>query len=87
MRYRLIDNSLNNVNDILNTVLINRGISNPEAYMHIDDTCIDDYNNLDNIENNDIIITTPDMLETISKKYPDIAFRKINIDLYLYYSV
>lgn len=50
MRYRLIDNSLNNVNDILNTVLINRGISNPEAYMHIDDTCIDDYNNLDNID-------------------------------------
>lgn len=50
MRYRLIDNSLNNVNDILNTVLINRGISNPEAYMHLDDTCIDDYNNLDNID-------------------------------------
>lgn len=50
MRYRLIDNSLNNVNDILNTVLINRGISNPEAYMHIDDTYIDDYNNLDNID-------------------------------------
>ena len=47
MRYRLIDNSLNNVNDILNTVLINRGISNPEAYMHIDDTCIDDYDNID----------------------------------------
>lgn len=50
MRYRLIDNSLNNVNDILNTVLINRGISNPEAYMRIDDTCIEDYNNLDNID-------------------------------------
>ena len=39
-------------------------------------------NNLDDIENNDIIITTPDMLKTISEKYPDIAFRKINIDLY-----
>lgn len=39
-------------------------------------------NNLDDIENNDIIITTPDMLKTISEKYPDIAFRIINMDLY-----
>lgn len=49
MRYKLIDGSLNDASDVLNTVLLNRGISEPNKYLHLNDTCVEDYSNLNNL--------------------------------------
>ena len=49
MRYKLIDGSLNDVNAVLDTVLRIRGISEPNKYLNLDDSCVEDYNNLSNI--------------------------------------
>ena len=37
------------MSNILTTVLLNRGVSDVRTYMHLSDTCIEDYNNLENI--------------------------------------
>lgn len=50
MRYKLIDGSANDVNDIVGTVLRNRGIENPQEYLNLTDSCVGDYNDLDNID-------------------------------------
>lgn len=48
MKYKLIGN--NDTNNIIEQVLLNRGIVNPIEYLSLDDSCINDYNNLDNID-------------------------------------
>ena len=50
MRYKLIDNSANDINDIVGTVLRNRGIKNPKEYLNLTDGCVNDYNNLINMD-------------------------------------
>lgn len=49
MNYKLFENSLNDTEQIIETVLLNRGIDNPDQYLNLDETCCNDYNNLDNI--------------------------------------
>lgn len=50
MRYKLIDGSLNDVSDIVGTVLRNRGVERPQEYLNLSEDCINDYNDLDNID-------------------------------------
>ena len=50
MRYKLIENSANDISDIVSTVLKNRGIEKPQEYLNLTDSCVGDYNNLDNID-------------------------------------
>jgi single-stranded-DNA-specific exonuclease len=49
LRYKLIENSANDINDIVGTVLRNRGVENPQEYLNLNECCINDYNNLNNI--------------------------------------
>lgn len=49
MRYKLYPNSANDINDIIGTTLHNRGIENVDEYLHLDDSCVDDYSSLENI--------------------------------------
>lgn len=49
MRYKLIEGSLNNTYNVFETVLLNRGISEPHKYRALTDECVEDYNNLNNI--------------------------------------
>lgn len=49
MKYKLIEGSLNDVNDIVGTVLRNRGVEKPQEYLNLTDNCVNDYNDLDNI--------------------------------------
>ena len=48
MKYKLIGN--NDTNNIIEQVLLNRGIVNPIEYLSLNDSCINDYNNLNNID-------------------------------------
>lgn len=50
MQYKLFNQSLNDKENILKTILINRGIENWEEYLNLDSSCCNDYDNLDNIE-------------------------------------
>ena len=50
MRYKLIENSANDITDIVGTVLRNRGIESPQEYLNLSEDCINDYSNLDNID-------------------------------------
>lgn len=49
MNYRLFLNSLNNKDRIIETVLLNRGIKDIQKYLNLNESCCDNYNNLDNI--------------------------------------
>lgn len=49
MKYKLLKNSLNDKENIVETVLLNRGIENPQKYLNLDESCTNDYNNLENI--------------------------------------
>lgn len=49
MKYKLFENSLNDKDNIIETVLLNRGIENPQEYLNLDESCTNDYNNLNNI--------------------------------------
>ena len=49
MRYKLIEGSANDISDIVGTVLRNRGIEKPQEYLNLTDSCVGDYNDLDNI--------------------------------------
>ena len=51
MKYKLIQNSLNDKYNIIKTVLLNRGVQNWEKYLSLDESCCNDYNDLDNIYN------------------------------------
>lgn len=70
MQYRLIDGSTNDTRNVIDTILQNRGVD-PEEYLHLDESCVQDYNDLCNIqeavacfvkhyEAHDKIITMPD---------------------------
>lgn len=48
MNYKLIGN--NDKENLIEQVLLNRGIENPEEYLSLDSSCINDYDNLDNME-------------------------------------
>ena len=50
MQYKLFKQSLNDKENILKTILINRGIENWREYLNLDSSCCNDYDNLDNIE-------------------------------------
>lgn len=47
MQYKLIGD--NNTNDIITTVLKNRGIESPIKYLNLDESVVQDYNHLDNM--------------------------------------
>ena len=49
MKYKLYKNSLNDIKQVAETVLLNRGITNPDTYLNLDSSCCNDYANLDNI--------------------------------------
>ena len=50
MNYKLYENSLNDPERVVETILLNRGIENPEAYLNLDESCCNDYENLDSID-------------------------------------
>jgi single-stranded-DNA-specific exonuclease len=49
MIYKLIEGSRNDKNNIIATVLQNRGIQNPNSYLHLDSSVVQDYNDLENM--------------------------------------
>ena len=50
MQYKLIENSLNDTSNILKTILLNRGVENPQEYLKLNESCVQDYNDLNNIQ-------------------------------------
>lgn len=48
MKYKLIGK--NDKENLIEQVLLNRGIENPEEYLSLDSSCINNYDNLDNME-------------------------------------
>nr|DAG32468.1 MAG TPA: single-stranded-DNA-specific exonuclease RecJ [Caudoviricetes sp.] len=48
MNYKLIGN--NDKENLIEQVLLNRGIENPEEYLSLDSSYINDYDNLDNMK-------------------------------------
>ena len=49
MKYKLFENSLNDKDNVIETVLLNRGIENPLEYLNLNESCTNNYNNLENI--------------------------------------
>lgn len=49
MQYKLIENSKNDTNDVIGTVLLNRGINNPNKYLNLTEDCICNWEDLDRI--------------------------------------
>ena len=50
MNYRLIKNSLNDIGNPKQTILLNRGIENWKQYLNLNEDCIHDFNLLKNID-------------------------------------
>lgn len=50
MQYRLIENSLNDTRDVINTILLNRGVKNPEHYLNLDANVLCNWEDLNNID-------------------------------------
>ena len=50
MNYRLIKNSLNDIDNPKQTILLNRGIENWKQYLNLNEDCTHDFNLLDNID-------------------------------------
>ena len=50
MNYRLIKDSLNNIDNPKQTILLNRGIENWKQYLNLNEDCIHDFNLLKNID-------------------------------------
>lgn len=50
MKYKLFETSLNDTDNIIDTVLLNRGINNPQEYLGIDSSCTNDYESLNGID-------------------------------------
>lgn len=48
MQYRLINSYP--TDSIIKTILLNRGINNPEQYLNLTSECCNDYKNLTNID-------------------------------------
>ena len=51
MNYKLYENSLNDTERVMETILLNRGIDDPDMYLNLDSSCCNEYENLNNIEN------------------------------------
>ena len=49
MQYKLIKNSKNDINDVVGTVLRNRGINNPNKYLNLTEDCVCNWEDLDKI--------------------------------------
>ena len=50
MRYELIKDSLNDIDNPIETVLRNRGIKNIQQYLNLDESVVQDYNALNNMQ-------------------------------------
>lgn len=50
MKYKLYENSLNDTTQVIETVLLNRGIEDPEGYLNLSESCCNSYEDLNNIE-------------------------------------
>ena len=50
MQYKLIKGSKNDTNDVIGTVLSNRGIDNPIEYLNLTEDCVCNWEDLDNID-------------------------------------
>ena len=50
MKYKLIDNSLNDIYNPIKTVLLNRGITDINTYLNLNISVVQDYNDLNNIQ-------------------------------------
>lgn len=50
MIYKLIEGSLNDIFNPINTVLKNRGIEDTQTYLNLDESVVQDYNDLDNMQ-------------------------------------
>lgn len=50
MIYKLIEGSQNDKNNIIATVLQNRGIQNPNSYLYLNSSVVQDYNDLENMD-------------------------------------
>ena len=50
MIYKLIEGSQNDKNNIIATVLQNRGIQNPNSYLYLNSSVVHDYNDLENMD-------------------------------------
>ena len=50
MNYRLIKDSLNDIDNPKQTILLNRGIENWKQYLNLNEDCIHDFNLLKNID-------------------------------------
>lgn len=48
MKYKLIGK--NDKENLIEQVLLNRGIENPEEYLSLDSSCINNYDRLDNMK-------------------------------------
>ena len=49
MKYKLFEKSLNDTNRIIETVLLNRGIKNPNEYLNLTAAHCNEYNMINNI--------------------------------------
>lgn len=65
MRYKLIENSANDINDIVCTVLRNRGVERPKEYLNLKDSCVNDPCDLDNM--NEAIVCFERHIEDANK--------------------
>jgi single-stranded-DNA-specific exonuclease len=50
LNYKLINGSLNDINKVKETILLNRGIENYKEYLNLTDDCLYDYSLLDNMD-------------------------------------
>ena len=50
LRYKLIEGSINDIHNPIETVLKNRGIKDTKKYLNLDESVIQDYNDLDNMQ-------------------------------------
>lgn len=50
MQYKLIENSLNDTSNIVETILLNRGIKDPQHYLNLNESVLCDWHDLENIK-------------------------------------
>jgi single-stranded-DNA-specific exonuclease len=100
MRYKLLENSKNNIHSPIKTVLNNRGIEDIDTYLNLDDSVLYHYNQLDNmdkavecllkhVENNSHIHIIPDA-DVDGQTSAGIMYRYLKLlspDIQLTYSI
>ena len=50
MQYELIKDSLNDLSKPLETILLNRGLTAWKKYLNLDESCVQSFNDLDNMQ-------------------------------------